>query len=57
MPQKKKILTKTKRKVYNGVVNTKHCGRVQAFEYNGEIYIKCSECREWIKLNKREEKA
>lgn len=51
MPRKRNKLTKTKKKLYNGEVVTKHCGLVQAFEHEGGIYIKCNKCGQWIKLN------
>jgi len=50
MPKKKKNLTNLRKMRYNGTVLARHCGRVCAFVYEGDIYVKCSECGEWIKI-------
>lgn len=48
----KKPLTNQHKTMYNGNVILRHCGKVQAFEYEGSIFIQCKECRQWIKIEK-----
>ena len=50
MDSEKKNLTNSEKPRYNGDVHTKHCCRVQAFTVKGNLYIKCSQCGQWIPI-------
>lgn len=51
----KKQLTKEPKVYYNdGKTLIKHCKNVIAICENGDIFVHCRHCKQWIKVNNRE---